>query len=124
MFCIPTLTNFKSMTNIEIVNAINSAIADGRKVKAKVKTDDVMGKHFCNGDDIPITGAFLATGAFGDQYILVTWNTDPHPETVRVIALSKNSQIRSFIQHEPTESDVEVIREFTCRNDDVNETKT
>ena len=123
MFCIPTLTNFKSMTNIEIVNAINSAIADGRKVKAKVKTDDVMGKHFCNGD-IPITGAFLATGAFGDQYILVTWNTEPHPETVQVVALSKNSQIRSFIQHEPTESDVEVIREFTCRNDDVNETKT
>ena len=30
------------MTDIEIVNAINSAIADGRKVKAKVKTDDVI----------------------------------------------------------------------------------
>jgi hypothetical protein len=83
------------MTNIEIVNAINSAIADGRMVKA---------------NDVTVTGAFLRQGLFGEQYVLMTWDTDPYPQEVKVTTLRKDMQIRSFIQHKPVEDDVHLIR--------------
>jgi hypothetical protein len=82
------------MTNIELVNAINDAVAAGRTVKT--------------GYGFTLRGAFLRKDIMtGVQYVAGIYSDDYVDEKAATISLLPKMSIRSFF---PAETDVKVLQ--------------
>jgi len=82
------------MTNIELIHAINNAIAAGKTVKA---------------GGYRIVGAY-PQGRSNHATIMVVYKSDPVAETASVHALSERAGVRAFVEI-VQEQDVNILRE-------------
>ena len=80
------------MTNIELVNAINNAIAEGRAVKA---------------GNCRLWGAFLGSDGLGGQHVMGVLSANAIGDSVDTIWIDKTSYVRTYT---PAETNVTDIR--------------